>query len=717
MGTFLQDGATVLPPVKQNEVAPTGEVTEYAAGDVNQVREALLDLRTNGIQNTNGISALQSSMTTVLDAVNAVNLSRNARLANLGIYVGTNPPTLITYDQWVSGVNGFWYTINPSDPLPALPADWYVDGVNGNDINSGVSTSSAFRTLAAADAVVQPGQTVMVRGGTYTFANEDGATLAASGNAAAYITWVAYPGETVILDTSNSPVNAGSIYTPKPTVLITGSYLRFLGFHIQNSPNNLLQVTGANNVIIDSCVLHTGYMQGILLSECTHITIQNSEIYDCYDYSLSGNGHNGNAADGIAVYSSVNANGFHTIRNNIIHHVSDDGIDLSSQGANTVEGNVVYRCGYAINDTLVGGEGNGIKAGSAADGGTNTVRFNASYWNKKAGFCTGGAPSNQFYNNTSWSNGLEGFRVTTGSEGGYFRNNVSYQDPRQLLTGATADTTNSWNLGISNPLFRSIVPGVDGFLRLSASSPCRSVGAVITGGSTDLGAYPYEWNVVVLPPAPIPSLTYQPMYEKGLPQGYAGLDENGDVPASQIPDLSGTYQVLSARGQASGYASLGVDGKVPAAQLPDTGAGVYVPLSQVGANNGVAPLGNDGIVPADHLPAVPANPYDIVSFYPGVPADSAIVLRVVIPRTVVFPINATGSYANARVAATASTTLTLAINGTPVGTIVFGVGGTVGTWTFSAQQTVAAGDVLTITNQASADTTLADISITFTGTR
>ena len=47
MGTFIADGATVLPDVKSDARAPTGAVTEWAAQDANEVRTALLDLRTN----------------------------------------------------------------------------------------------------------------------------------------------------------------------------------------------------------------------------------------------------------------------------------------------------------------------------------------------------------------------------------------------------------------------------------------------------------------------------------------------------------------------------------------------------------------------------------------------------------------------------------------------------------------------------------------------
>ena len=46
MGTFITDGASVLPGVKTDARPSTGASTEWAATDANEVRSALLDLRT-----------------------------------------------------------------------------------------------------------------------------------------------------------------------------------------------------------------------------------------------------------------------------------------------------------------------------------------------------------------------------------------------------------------------------------------------------------------------------------------------------------------------------------------------------------------------------------------------------------------------------------------------------------------------------------------------
>ena len=110
--------------------------------------------------------------------------------------------------------------------------------------------------------------------------------------------------------------------------------------------------------------------------------------------------------------------------------------------------------------------------------------------------------------------------------------------------------------------------------------------------------------------------------------------------------------------------------------------------------------------------------YDIAGGIPGVPTASQVVARYTLARAITFPANFSGSYWVAGTAATASTTFTVAVNGTSIGTIVFAASGTVATFTTTggAIQNVAAGAVLTITAPATPDTTLANASGTLAGT-
>jgi len=111
-------------------------------------------------------------------------------------------------------------------------------------------------------------------------------------------------------------------------------------------------------------------------------------------------------------------------------------------------------------------------------------------------------------------------------------------------------------------------------------------------------------------------------------------------------------------------------------------------------------------------------PFDATAFYPGVPTNSAKVLRVPIARAVTFAGNFSGSYGKASVASTGTATFDVQKNGSSVGTVVFTSSATA-TFTTSGGTSVsfAAGDVLGIVAPASADATLADIGIVLAGTR
>lgn len=111
------------------------------------------------------------------------------------------------------------------------------------------------------------------------------------------------------------------------------------------------------------------------------------------------------------------------------------------------------------------------------------------------------------------------------------------------------------------------------------------------------------------------------------------------------------------------------------------------------------------------------NPYDVVSFFSGVPGASEVLSRVVFSRQVSFPIALAGSYASAGTAATASTVVDIKKNGTGFGTCTFAISGTTCTFASTVGALFSTGDVLTVVGPGSADATLADIAITLAGTR
>lgn len=110
-------------------------------------------------------------------------------------------------------------------------------------------------------------------------------------------------------------------------------------------------------------------------------------------------------------------------------------------------------------------------------------------------------------------------------------------------------------------------------------------------------------------------------------------------------------------------------------------------------------------------------PFDIGTYIAGLTTASEVVMRYVFTRAVTFAAGLTASICKAGTAATASTTLTLAKNGSSFGTAVFAASGTTATFTAASSTSFAAGDILTITAPATPDTTLANVAITLAGTR
>jgi hypothetical protein len=113
------------------------------------------------------------------------------------------------------------------------------------------------------------------------------------------------------------------------------------------------------------------------------------------------------------------------------------------------------------------------------------------------------------------------------------------------------------------------------------------------------------------------------------------------------------------------------------------------------------------------------SPYDVGMFIPGTHANGALMAQVVLTRAVSFADDFAGARAYAGVSATAATVLDVHRNGSPIGTITFGIGASTGTFATAGggAETFAAGDRLAIINENPADATLADLSITFLGKR
>lgn len=89
-----------------------------------------------------------------------------------------------------------------------------------------------------------------------------------------------------------------------------------------------------------------------------------------------------------------------------------------------------------------------------------------------------------------------------------------------------------------------------------------------------------------------------------------------------------------------------------------------------------------------------------------------VIATIVIATNATLPIGLAQSQAYAEVTATAAQSIDIKLNGSSIGSIDFAIGTNAGTFTFTAQQALVAGDVLTFVAPTPVDTTLADVTAT-----
>lgn len=112
------------------------------------------------------------------------------------------------------------------------------------------------------------------------------------------------------------------------------------------------------------------------------------------------------------------------------------------------------------------------------------------------------------------------------------------------------------------------------------------------------------------------------------------------------------------------------------------------------------------------------SPYDLGAFIPGTTTDAQLLLQFVFDRNVEFLDELAGSTGAVGTNPTSAASVSVRKNGSGIGTVNIATDGVV-TFTTSGGgvETFTSGDTLTLVNQATADATLADISITLNGTR
>ncbi len=408
----------------------------------------------------------------------------------------------------------------------ARAADYYVS-TTGSDANAG-SINSPFASLVKAQAAAASGDTVYIRGGTYT----NFAAPAASDATYNYglnfsksnITYQAYAGD-------SRPVLDFSALTPTTlrvcAIEVTGSGNTFTGFDVTGVRAGTLKqadnwrIAGNGNTL-NTIVTRDDQGNGLyILGHGANNTIRNCDSYNLVGVASISAGN----TDGFGCHSQGAGNVFYGDRS---WGNSDDGFDC----INNTGGSVTFDHCWAYNNGRLDGDKNGFKVGGFGNTGgafpspppVHTVTNCVSADNGANGFYANHQPGQSaiWLNNSSYNNGSADFNMleATDTQPGptssvpgtreVMHNNLAYL--RTLLANLNesdarvADNFFNLPVSISAADFLSLdasqltlprnadgsLPDIS-FLHLAANSDLidagLDVGLPFNGSAPDLGAF------------------------------------------------------------------------------------------------------------------------------------------------------------------------------------------------------------------------------------
>ena len=366
---------------------------------------------------------------------------------------------------------------------PAMAKTYFIAS-NGSDSNNGISLTSPFLNLSKALLLILPGDTIIVRGGYYSFTS--GISISKSGSDTKPCFLIAYKGERPIYDFfSTSSGTRG--------VSLSGSYWHIKGFDIARAGDNGLYISKGGNNIVEYCSFYENKDSGMELSGGTH----DNKIINCDSYFNSDPPDYGDA-DGFACKMDVGSNNsFFGCRAwmNV-----DDGWDGYLRGSDDVstiiENCWTWRNGYFKDGTDAGpnSNGNGYKMGGSDDKLAKhnfTLKNCIAFDNKMKGFDqNNNRGSMLLYNCTGYRNGGNNFSISQPLASGKILEvkNCVAADGKVSLGSFAIQATNSWiNRVTSNDFLSLDTAGVSRSRKSDGSLPDISF-LHLNGGSSLINA-------------------------------------------------------------------------------------------------------------------------------------------------------------------------------------------------------------------------------------
>ena len=252
---------------------------------------------------------------------------------------------------------------------------------NGNDANAGTA-GAPWRSLSGSMARLNAGDTLLVRGGTYNAVTDEQFNIdSKNGNANAWITVAAYPGEKPV-------VQLNSFW--QGFYVLNSSYVEIRGLEIAGTAltdqrmTDGVEIKTSHHVKVDGNVVHDVGGCGICSMSSNHVRVEGNEVYGASKWNVfqtsaisffqSTNVGGGDNSDGFSMY--ISGNRVHnntniappgpgqkvTDGNCVIIDFNDD---TGYQGSTLIQTNLCYENGgrgvhvfhsknvLAVNNTLV----------------------------------------------------------------------------------------------------------------------------------------------------------------------------------------------------------------------------------------------------------------------------------------------------------------------------------------------------------------------------
>jgi hypothetical protein len=389
---------------------------------------------------------------------------------------------------------------------------------SGNDGNAG-TMEHPYQTINKAVDVVQPGDTIYVRGGTYMLASTIRVKAKQNARSDARIYLWGYPGERVVIDGSQIVYSGESQFKMSRCIYHNheANYWHYKNLELCNARDNGMKLEGSYN-IVENCKFYgnndTGLQIGMFkdfaieetksfpisgspefnpgYSYCKYNTIINCDAWYNYDaVTYNGSADDGGDADGFAAKLFPGpGTEFHGCRawNN-----SDDNWDLYMVYHPIVINNCwSYKAGYDKNN-IAKGNGNGFKLGGGGSAGgaafdqsvgAHVVIRCVAFGSAAKGFDQNNAYEAMYlFNNLAWNNAFN-YRFPSAFQYGtmYMRNNIGFK----------AGTLNHEFLSVDKPGFQIPNTSFNSWTTLDGCDPIKE-GNKVNGVSVKTKDYSSEF--------------------------------------------------------------------------------------------------------------------------------------------------------------------------------------------------------------------------------